>query len=256
MVTGFESFRTHFQGYEDCYTIIGGTACDILMGEAALPFRATHDIDMILLIENRFEEFAPVFWRYVKAGDYKCGWRNSELPHFYRFTEPQFPNYPKMIELFSKRPDFQLEHPEIHLTPLPVSEEISSLSAIMLNDDYYQLMLNGRRTVEGISVLSAEYLIAFKAKAWLDLTARKHAGEHVNERDLKKHKNDVFRLFPIVDPQARIGVPPSVAVDLTQFITAMADEKIDLRAIGVEGAAVPEILSALRTIFVLDGGAT
>ena len=41
MVTGFESFRTHFKGYEDCYTIIGGTACDILMNEAALNFRAT-----------------------------------------------------------------------------------------------------------------------------------------------------------------------------------------------------------------------
>ena len=50
MVTGFESFRAHFQGYEDCYTIIGGTACDILMSEAALPFRATRDIDMILLL--------------------------------------------------------------------------------------------------------------------------------------------------------------------------------------------------------------
>lgn len=61
MVTGFESFRAHFQGYEDCYTIIGGTACDILMSEAALPFRATRDIDMILLIENRFEKFAPIF---------------------------------------------------------------------------------------------------------------------------------------------------------------------------------------------------
>lgn len=68
MVTGFESFRAHFQGYEDCYTIIGGTACDILMSEAALPFRATRDIDMILLIENRFEEFAPIFWSYIKAG--------------------------------------------------------------------------------------------------------------------------------------------------------------------------------------------
>ena len=57
MVIGFESFRTHFAGYEDCYAIIGGTACDILMSEAALDFRATRDIDMILLIENRLEEF-------------------------------------------------------------------------------------------------------------------------------------------------------------------------------------------------------
>lgn len=253
MVTGFESFRTHFQGYEDCYTIIGGTACDILMDEAALPFRTTRDIDMILLIENRFEKFTPIFWDYVKSGGYKCGWRNSEIPHFYRFSEPQVPNYPKMIELFSKRPDFQMEHPEIYLTPLPVSEDISSLSAIMLNDDYYQLMLAGRRAVDGISVLSAEYLIAFKAKAWLDLTARKAAGEHVNDRDLKKHKNDVFRLFRIVDPRARIAVSPSIADDLTQFISAMIHEAIDLRAIGVEGITVPEILTSLQKIFLLDG---
>ena len=82
MVTGVDSFKEHFRGYEDCYTIIGGTACDILMRETALEFRATRDIDMILLIENRYEEFAAVFWDYIKAGQYKCGWRNSDQPHF------------------------------------------------------------------------------------------------------------------------------------------------------------------------------
>lgn len=252
MVTGFESFRTHFKGYENCYTIIGGTACDILMSEAALDFRATRDIDMILLIENRFEEFASIFWSYVKAGGYKCGWRNSDIPHFYRFTEPQTPNYPKMIELFSKRPDFQMEHPEIHLTPLPVSEDISSLSAIMLNDDYYSLMLTGRRTVDGISVLGAEYLIAFKAKAWLDLTERKAKGEHVNEKDLKKHKNDVFRLFAIVDPQIKIEVSQVVAEDMRNFTAAMEKELIDLRALGIADITVPEILASFRTMFLPD----
>lgn len=252
MVIGFESFRTHFAGYEDCYTIIGGTACDILMSEAALDFRATRDIDMILLIENRFEEFAPIFWSYIRAGGYKCGWRNSDIPHFYRFTEPQTPNYPKMIELFSKRPDFQMNHPEVHLTPLPVSEDISSLSAIMLNDDYYNLMLSGRRTVDGISVLGAEYLIAFKAKAWLDLSQRKAEGGHVNEKDLKKHKNDVFRLFAIVDPQARIVVSDAVGKDLREFIAAMERESVDLKALGIEGVALPDILSSLETVFSLE----
>lgn len=160
-----------------------------------------------------------------------------------------------MIELFSRRPDFQLEHPEIHLTPLPVSEDISSLSAIMLNDDYYDLMLSGRRIVDGIPVLDAECLIAFKAKAWLDLKVRKARGEHVNERDLKKHKNDVFRLFAIVDPARRVSVSPSVSADLTSFISAMEQENIDLRALGVEDVSVPEILSALRSIFSLNEGA-
>ena len=71
MVIGFESFREHFKGYEDCYVIIGGTACDILMGEANIDFRATRDVDLVMLIEHRFELFAEVFWKYVKAGGYR-----------------------------------------------------------------------------------------------------------------------------------------------------------------------------------------
>lgn len=249
MVSGFDSFRERFKGYEDCYTIIGGTACDILMNEVGLDFRATKDIDMILLIEERFAEFAAVFWDYIKDGGYKCGWKSSEAPHFYRFTEPQTPGYPVMIELFSRRPDFQIDHPEIHLTPLPVSDAISSLSAIMLDDNYYQLMLAGRRTVDGVSVLSAEYLILFKMKAWLDLQQKKAEGAHVNERDLKKHKNDVFRLFPLVEPNAQIAVTPAVAEDARQFIDAMKNEPVDLERLGVEGMAVEEILRALERMF-------
>ena len=245
MVSGFDSFRERFKGYEDCYTIIGGTACDILMSEVGLDFRATKDIDIILLIEDRFEEFSTAFWKYIKDGGYTCGWKSSELPHFYRFTEPRMAGYPIMLELFSRRPDFQIDHPEVHLTPLPVSDEISSLSAIMLDDHYYQLMLTGRRTVDGVSVLGAECLILFKMKAWLDLRQRKANGAHVNERDLKKHKNDVFRLFPLVEPTTQITVSPMVKGDVEQFIQAMRDEPIDLRQLGIEGVPLDEILSAL-----------
>lgn len=251
MVNGFDSFREKFKGYEDCYTIIGGTACDILMNDAGLDFRATKDIDMILLIEERFVEFAAAFWGYIKDGGYKCGWKSSDVPHFYRFTEPQEPGYPVMIELFSRRPGFQINHPEIHLTPLPISDEISSLSAIMLDDNYYQLMLTGRKTMDGVSVLGAEYLMLFKMKAWLDLRQKKANGLHVNERDLKKHKNDVFRLFPLVEPTAQIAVTPAVRADVGQFINAMERDSVDLERLGVEGMPLKEILEALGRMFVV-----
>jgi ABC-type hemin transport system ATPase subunit len=52
MVMGIESFKDKFKDYTDYYTIIGGTACDILLSESDLPFRATKDIDMILIMEN------------------------------------------------------------------------------------------------------------------------------------------------------------------------------------------------------------
>ncbi len=252
MVIGFESFREHFKGYEDCYVIIGGTACDILMGEANIEFRATKDVDLVMLIEHRFELFAEVFWKYVKAGGYKYGWKGSEQIHFYRFTGPQGNNYPAMIEIFSRRPEYQLEHPEIHLTPLHVSEEVSSLSAIILDNDYYQLMLDGRRTLDGISVLDTAYLILFKAKAWIDLARRKQSGMHVNDRDLRKHKNDVFRLFSIVDPATRITLPERVGDEMRGFINAMMDLDADMEKLGMSGFSKNDIMNELYVIFGLQ----
>lgn len=61
MVLGLDSFREKFKDYADYYTIIGGTACDILLAEADLPFRATKDIDMILIMEDNFPVFAAIF---------------------------------------------------------------------------------------------------------------------------------------------------------------------------------------------------
>ena len=67
-VEGLEKFRDCFEGYEDCYTIIGGTACDILMSETEFDFRATKDIDMIILLEDRYQEFAQIFWNFIAEG--------------------------------------------------------------------------------------------------------------------------------------------------------------------------------------------
>ena len=38
MVKGIDSFKNWFQGYEEPYVIIGGTACDILMTNEELSF--------------------------------------------------------------------------------------------------------------------------------------------------------------------------------------------------------------------------
>ena len=51
MVRGIESFKEWFKGYENQYVIIGGTACDLLMSDSGLEFRATKDIDLVLIIE-------------------------------------------------------------------------------------------------------------------------------------------------------------------------------------------------------------
>ena len=65
----------------------------------------------------------------------------------------------------------------------------------------------GRETVAGVTILGAEYLIPFKAKAWMDLTDRKANGESVDGKNIRKHKNDVFRLTELIDPELHIQVP-------------------------------------------------
>lgn len=62
---------------------------------------------------------------------------------FYPLTSlksPKNKEYPYMIEIFSKKPEFIVLDENAVLTPLAIDDEISSLSAILLNDAYYDLL--------------------------------------------------------------------------------------------------------------------
>ena len=58
------------------------------------------------------------------------------------------------------------------------------MSAILLDDDYYNFLKQGKVVVDGVTVLDAAYLIPFKAKAWIDLTNCKAAGEHIDSKNV------------------------------------------------------------------------
>ena len=231
-VMGMEAFKKYFEGYEDCYTIIGGTACDILMSEAQLDFRATKDIDMIILLEDRYQEFAQKFWSFIKEGGYRCGWRQSDKAHFYRFTAPKA-GYPVQIELFSRKPDYHLEV-ETGIIPVHIDDDTSSLSAILMDEDFYKFMMTGRRSVDGISILTADHIIPFKMYAWLNLTEKKAIGEHVNSKDLKKHKYDVFRLLQIVPDGTVVKTSGTVNRAIVSFLDLIQNDDLNLESIGLE----------------------
>ena len=251
MVSGVESFRKWFAEYTDQYTIIGGTACDLLMSEDGLDFRATRDIDMVLIVESLTPEFGRRFWEYVKAAGYEHRNKSTGEPQFYRFSKPSSREYPYMIELFSGRVD-AIELPEdAVLTPLPLDDEISSLSAILMDADYYQFLREGKVVLNDIPVLDAAHLIPFKAKAWLDLTERNRNGEHVDSKNIRKHKNDVFRLSILLTSDIRVILSAAIRSDLEKFFSAMEADTIDLKAFGIRSQSQQEILQKLKTIYGL-----
>lgn len=252
MVIGTESFRQWFSEYTDQYTIIGGTACDILMNEDGLDFRATRDIDMVLIVESLTPEFGRRFWEYINTAGYEHRNKSTGEPQFYRFSKPSSREYPYMIELFSCRID-AIELPEdAVLTPLPLDDEISSLSAILMDDEYYQFLRDGKIVLNDIPVLKVSHLIPFKAKAWLDLTERRQKGEHVDSKDIRKHKNDVFRLSLLLTPDTRVMPTPSIQSDLNAFFSAMEKEAIDLKALGIRSQNQQAVIQKLRIIYGLS----
>ena len=150
MVSGFTKFKERFQGFENQYVIIGGTACDLIMENEELPFRATKDVDIVLIVESITTEFGRQFWEYVKEAGYEHLNKSTGNAQFYRFASPKSKEYPYMIEIFSRNPDFIVLEDDAVLTPLPIDDEISSLSAILLNEAYYELLKTGQMMVKFI----------------------------------------------------------------------------------------------------------
>lgn len=249
MAAGMDIFKSHFSEYRDQYVLIGGMACDILLSEAGERFRPTKDIDMVLIVEALTTEFALAFWSFIEAGGYEARLRSSGKPEFYRFVNPKHPDYPVMIELFA-RPGNNVDLSATgHLTPLHIDDDISSLSAILLNEAYYRFLLNGKTIADGVSVLDAEHLVPMKMKAWLDLTAKSEQGLHVNERDLRKHRQDVFRLYPLIREEIRIQTPAEICNDVEKFISAIRSFPFDPGKIGL-AVDKDHVLDAYRRLYV------
>lgn len=253
MVKGLDLFREHFKDCQDSYILIGGVACDLVMEEAGLEFRPTKDLDIVLCAEALDTAFIEKFWTFVKAGAYENQNRSTGGKQFYRFEKPATDGYPFMLELFSRVPD-QLSIPEdCHLTPIPADGEVSSLSAILLDDDYYQCIEKGKVVIDDVPVLGVDFILPFKARAWLDLTGRKKEDHRVDRRKINKHRNDIFRLYPLLSPEQRVDMADSIKNDLRVFIEAMpAEQGLDIKNYGIKNSTLDEVLENLKQIYQLE----
>lgn len=255
MVKGLQKFKEHFSGYTNAFVIIGGIACDTLMREADLQFRATQDIDMVLIAEATSAEFFRRFWDFIKAGKYEVKQKAASGAAFYRFVKPAEADFPKFIELFSTATVDVAEGQEI--VPIPVGEDISSLSAILMDGAYYAFVRQHIRIVQDLPVLAAHALIPLKAKAWTDLQLRKTQGQKVDDRDILKHRNDVFRLTLLLDETGITLVEP-IKTDLKSFLSNFGGGSnqwpsilASLESTGAGGIEPAEILQQLHRYFGL-----
>lgn len=231
MVRGLDIFRERFREFEGSITLIGGAACDEWFTSQGLSFRATKDLDIVLMVEKIDPVFVAAMRAFVAEGGYEISERSEGVPILYRFAKPTREDFPFKLELCSRSPDdFDLSDGQ---KAIPISVELGrhSLSALLLDDDYYGLIQAYHEVSDGLWVANATSLIPLKAHAWLNLSRLKAAGELIDSKNIDKHRSDVFRLAATLPGEPGPELPATIAADLAGFLQAFPSDSAEWTAI-------------------------
>lgn len=233
MIRGLDLFREHFADHKDTFVLIGGVACHEWLAAQGLAFRATKDVDMVLIVEALDAAFVKRFWEFIEAGKYKGRHKSEDGRELYRFDEPEDEKYPTMIEIFSRKPaNIDLAEGQ-YIVPIKLDQDSASMSAILLSDDYYALVRQQHNEEKNLPFANPAALIPLKARAWLDLMKRAVQGETGKGKEIAKHRTDVFRIAATLPGEAGPTIPGTVQEDLRKFLSAFpAKNKEAWQAIG------------------------
>ena len=108
-------------------------------------------------------------------------------------------------------------------------------------------------TIDGVPTVPVQCLIPLKARAYLDLVARKADGDQIDSRQINKHRNDVFRLYRTLAPDARFELPVQLQDDLATFLESLPSDSPEWTSIrAAVKAALPEperVITQIRENF-------
>lgn len=215
-VHGLKHFTDFFAQLSEHYVIIGGIATNHFLHANDLITRTTKDIDLVVLA-NPNQLFADKLRDYVLKGRYQIETDSAGNKRNYRFRDPQEAAHPKQIEIFSTAPlDLALE-PGQRVVPFVTSPGLESLSAILMDGDYFALVKSTNIVQEGVPLLSGDGLVPLKVRAFIDLDSRKRQGERIDQSDIKKHRNDIIRLTQTLSLGVFV-IADSIKNDLRAFL--------------------------------------
>lgn len=251
-MNGLEKFKEYFADYSANYVVIGGAACGLYADLYAQTPRVTHDIDTVLVVEALTSDFGKMFWQFVKDAGYSSQETSQGKHEHFRFRLPASTDFPEQVELFSRDIGILSAPADARLTPIPVDDDLSSLSAILMNEDYYHYTITHSELVDGVHIAQRESLICLKCRAYIDLANRRAQGEAIDSRKINKHKRDVFRLVAMLEPAERYVVPADLLQDIHMFadmVRADMPNSDALKAIGIYRASAEDVLQQLLNAF-------
>lgn len=94
-----------------------------------------------------------------------------------------------------------------------------------------------------------------KAVAYLENLRRKGEGDEVDQKDIDKHKKDIYRLAYVFDGSERFEVNDTIKEHLRAFVTAVENSPVDgknmMRGQGVAVMGMSEFTELLTALFGL-----
>ncbi len=217
MIQGITNFTDYFKDYKNDYVVIGGLATAMVMNDLGFTARATKDIDLVVISKNN-EEFLKRLLEFINIAEYKTKQKttNESKRNLFRFLDSDNKNYPEQIELFAIHTEDSKIVNDNHIIPIKTPEYYDYLSAILLDTDYFNLLIEYTTNVEGLHVATPEVLIPLKIHAYLNLTKS-------GSQDAKKHLRDIVKLVTLLDDEDNVVLTGEPRNDFIEFISIFED---------------------------------
>ena len=212
MINGLDKFREYFKMYNTDYVIIGGLATVLALKDYGYLTRATKDIDLVVISKDN-EAFLKHLVNFIKEGDYTTKERTDKpnRNNLFRFEDPKNKDFPVKIELFASYSENSEITTGTRIIPIHTPEYYDSISAILLEEDYFNLIKTHAELNDGLRLAPPELLILLKLHAHLNLM------DGQTESYDNKHLKDVIRLLPYLDEDLPVHIKDKPAEDYLKF---------------------------------------
>ena len=272
ILPGIRHFAEHFSEFSKQYVLIGGAACHVWYADEEPTFRATHDMDIVLILEHLDDHFIHAFKQYLQENGYQQWERhliNQEDSHkkvMYRFIKPANSQAPAQMELLSRKGNIASLDKDCHTAPVKAGDVYTGLSCIVLDDSYYHFLVSQAHDKEKLSILSIPALILLKIKAYLNLREQynpdKPHGSDGGKNNIRKHRNDVFFMLFSLAGDITCELPEALMNDVQLFIDFIDTNETDWQGVlahlkhqygeaSLQGISRTSMLARLKEVFQL-----
>ncbi|MBR5876837.1 MAG: hypothetical protein IKZ10_08395 [Akkermansia sp.] len=266
-------FCDYFSPYQESYVLIGGAACATWYKDYTPGFRATRDLDIVLILEQLHSDFVEAFLQFIHQAGYKQ-WEKfnpdgETKKVMYRFISPSDMKAPEQLELLSRKGNIPTLDEACTVAPVKTEDEYTGLSCIILDDNYYHFLTEHVNRVDNLSLLSIPALILLKIRAFLNLKEQYASGaikgSDKSQTNISKHRNDIFYMLTDLGDfqQSSIILPAALKKDVIQFSSMFPSHSAEWMSIrshikSKHGKAVAEyitpelLLEQLFSLFPMD----